>query len=80
MIASRTVEANGISLYIQEAGQGPLVVLCHGFPETSHLTNFKTGSSKPLPLYLRLFQIRKSRYCCCDAPGWSCSAGWDFTR
>jgi len=29
----RTVEANGISLHVVEAGSGPLVVLCHGFPE-----------------------------------------------
>lgn len=33
---SRIIEANGIRMYIQEAGEGPLVVLCHGFPETSH--------------------------------------------
>ena len=36
MIANRMIEANGIRMHIQEAGQGPLVVLCHGFPETSH--------------------------------------------
>jgi pimeloyl-ACP methyl ester carboxylesterase len=30
----RTVETNGIRLYIAEAGSGPLVVLCHGFPES----------------------------------------------
>jgi pimeloyl-ACP methyl ester carboxylesterase len=36
MITNRTVEANGIRFYIQEAGEGPLVILCHGFPETSH--------------------------------------------
>jgi len=32
-IAHRTVEANGIQLHLAEQGQGPLVVLCHGFPE-----------------------------------------------
>jgi pimeloyl-ACP methyl ester carboxylesterase len=36
MFASRIIETNGIQLHIQEAGQGPLVILCHGFPETSH--------------------------------------------
>ena len=36
MITNRMIEANGIRMHIQEAGQGPLVVLCHGFPETSH--------------------------------------------
>jgi pimeloyl-ACP methyl ester carboxylesterase len=32
-VAHRTVEANGIHLHIAERGEGPLVVLCHGFPE-----------------------------------------------
>jgi pimeloyl-ACP methyl ester carboxylesterase len=32
-IAHRTVAANGIHLHFAEQGQGPLVVLCHGFPE-----------------------------------------------
>jgi pimeloyl-ACP methyl ester carboxylesterase len=36
MITNRMIDANGIRMHIQEAGQGPLVVLCHGFPETSH--------------------------------------------
>jgi pimeloyl-ACP methyl ester carboxylesterase len=35
-ITHRRVEANGIGLHIAEAGQGPLVLFCHGFPETSH--------------------------------------------
>ncbi|MBB4513644.1 alpha/beta fold hydrolase [Paraburkholderia fungorum] len=30
------VEANGIRLHVAEQGDGPLVLLCHGFPETSH--------------------------------------------
>jgi pimeloyl-ACP methyl ester carboxylesterase len=29
-----TIETNGIRLSIAEAGTGPLVVLCHGFPES----------------------------------------------
>lgn len=33
-ISHRTVETNGINMHIAEAGQGPLVVLCHGFPES----------------------------------------------
>jgi pimeloyl-ACP methyl ester carboxylesterase len=28
------VEANGIRMHYVEAGQGPLVVMCHGFPES----------------------------------------------
>lgn len=30
------IEVNGIQLHIAEQGAGPLVLLCHGFPETSH--------------------------------------------
>jgi pimeloyl-ACP methyl ester carboxylesterase len=30
----RLVETNGIRLAVREAGAGPLVLLCHGFPET----------------------------------------------
>ena len=35
-IAHRTVEANGIPIHLAEAGSGPLVLLCHGFPESWH--------------------------------------------
>jgi len=35
-ITHRFIETNGIRMHIAEAGKGPLVVLCHGFPETSH--------------------------------------------
>src|SRR6201997_3695550 len=30
----RTIETNGIAMHIAEQGQGPLIVLCHGFPES----------------------------------------------
>lgn len=33
-ISHRTIKTNGISLHIAEAGSGPLVLLCHGFPES----------------------------------------------
>jgi pimeloyl-ACP methyl ester carboxylesterase len=33
-ITHRTVETNGIRMHVAETGQGPLVVLCHGFPES----------------------------------------------
>src|SRR5208282_4229129 len=35
-ITHRTVEANGIRLHLAEAGEGPLVPFCHGFPESWH--------------------------------------------
>ncbi|RBP05691.1 pimeloyl-ACP methyl ester carboxylesterase [Roseiarcus fermentans] len=33
-ITHRFVEANGIRHHVAEAGEGPLVLLCHGFPES----------------------------------------------
>ena len=36
MQTSRTISANGIEIFLQEQGEGPLVVLCHGWPELSY--------------------------------------------
>jgi pimeloyl-ACP methyl ester carboxylesterase len=36
MSSSRTISANGIDMFVREAGQGPLVLLCHGWPELSY--------------------------------------------
>jgi pimeloyl-ACP methyl ester carboxylesterase len=33
-IKQRKVQTNGIELHIAEAGEGPVVLLCHGFPES----------------------------------------------
>src|ERR1700735_336757 len=30
----RTVDANGIRIHLAEQGSGPMVLLCHGFPES----------------------------------------------
>src|SRR5262245_20812248 len=32
-ITHRMIETNGIRLHVAEQGEGPLVILCHGFPE-----------------------------------------------
>src|ERR1700751_5976814 len=32
-VTHRMIAANGIKLHIAEQGTGPLVLLCHGFPE-----------------------------------------------
>jgi len=32
-IRHRTIKTNGINMHIAEKGSGPLVILCHGFPE-----------------------------------------------
>jgi epoxide hydrolase A/B len=36
MPSTRTISANRIELFLLEQGQGPLVVLCHGWPELSY--------------------------------------------
>jgi pimeloyl-ACP methyl ester carboxylesterase len=33
-ISHRTIETNGIRMHVTEKGAGPLVILCHGFPES----------------------------------------------
>jgi pimeloyl-ACP methyl ester carboxylesterase len=33
-VGHRTVETNGIRMHVAEQGEGPLVLLCHGFPES----------------------------------------------
>ena len=33
---SRIIETNGIQMSITEQGEGPLIILCHGFPELSY--------------------------------------------
>jgi pimeloyl-ACP methyl ester carboxylesterase len=33
-LTHRTVETNGIHLHLAEQGEGPFVLLCHGFPES----------------------------------------------
>ncbi|CAN5412615.1 alpha/beta hydrolase [soil metagenome] len=36
MSSSRMISANGIEIFMTEQGSGPLVLLCHGWPELSH--------------------------------------------
>jgi len=36
MLSTRTISANGIDLFVREQGDGPLVLLCHGWPELSY--------------------------------------------
>jgi pimeloyl-ACP methyl ester carboxylesterase len=36
ILPHRTLEVNGLRMQLSEQGQGPTVLLCHGFPETSY--------------------------------------------
>ena len=39
----RTIPTNGIDMHVTEAGDGPPVVLCHGFPELSYSWRHQIG-------------------------------------
>ena len=43
MPTSRMIAVNGIELFLREAGDGPLVVLCHGWPELSYSWRHQIG-------------------------------------
>jgi pimeloyl-ACP methyl ester carboxylesterase len=43
-VKHRTVETNGIRLHVAEEGTGPLVVLCHGFPESWYSWRHQLGA------------------------------------
>jgi pimeloyl-ACP methyl ester carboxylesterase len=43
MVEHRMVDVNGIRLHIAEEGEGPLVVLLHGFPESWHSWRHQFG-------------------------------------
>ena len=42
---TRTVAANGQRIHLVEAGQGPLVLFVHGFPETWYSWLDSAGTS-----------------------------------
>lgn len=43
-IQSRLVAVNGINMHVSEQGQGPVILLCHGFPETSYSWRHQMGT------------------------------------
>jgi pimeloyl-ACP methyl ester carboxylesterase len=43
-ITHRFIETNGIRMHIAEAGIGPLVLLCHGFPESWYSWRHQLGA------------------------------------
>jgi pimeloyl-ACP methyl ester carboxylesterase len=52
----RSLEANGIRMHIAEQGTGPLVLLCHGFPESwySWRHQMRAMARKPAPARARI--------------------------
>jgi pimeloyl-ACP methyl ester carboxylesterase len=44
MASTRTVAVNGIELFLREQGEGPLVILCHGWPELSYSWRHQIGA------------------------------------
>ena len=43
-ISHRFIETNGIRMHIAEQGSGPLVLLCHGFPESWYSWRHQIGT------------------------------------
>jgi len=43
-VTHRMVETNGIKLHVAEQGTGPLVILCHGFPECWYSWRHQLGA------------------------------------
>jgi pimeloyl-ACP methyl ester carboxylesterase len=43
-VTHRTLETNGIRMHFAEAGAGPLVLLCHGFPESWYSWRHQLGA------------------------------------
>ncbi|ADJ45183.1 epoxide hydrolase [Amycolatopsis mediterranei S699] len=43
MVTHRTVEVGGLRMHLAEQGTGPLVLLLHGWPETSHSWRHQLG-------------------------------------
>jgi pimeloyl-ACP methyl ester carboxylesterase len=43
-IKHRMIETNGIRLHVAEQGEGPLVILCHGFPECWYSWRHQLGA------------------------------------
>jgi pimeloyl-ACP methyl ester carboxylesterase len=43
-MAARFIETNGIRLHVVEEGSGPLVLLCHGWPETAYSWRHQIGA------------------------------------
>ena len=43
-ITHRFIQTNGLRMHLAEAGQGPLVVLCHGFPESWYSWRHQLGA------------------------------------
>jgi pimeloyl-ACP methyl ester carboxylesterase len=43
-VRHRMIEANGLRLHVAEQGEGPLVILCHGFPECWYSWRHQLGA------------------------------------
>ncbi len=43
-VTHRMIETNGIGLHVAEQGEGPLVILCHGFPECWYSWRHQLGA------------------------------------
>src|SRR5438445_42636 len=66
-VSHRIIETNGIHLHVAEQGEGPLVVLCHGFPECWYSWRHQLGMLAWAGFHAVAFDLRG--YGRSDRPG-----------
>jgi hypothetical protein len=91
-VTHRMIETNGIRLHVAEQGEGPLVILCHGFPECWYSWRHqlpalaKAGSVRSLPTFVVMEQAtvrraqRSIRFSITSATSWVSSMLWVLSK
>src|SRR5579863_1349002 len=57
-VTHRMIETNGIRLHVAEQGEGPLVILCHGFPECWYSWRHQLGALAKAGFYVVALDLR----------------------
>src|SRR5262249_32384435 len=90
-VKHRIVETNGIRMHVAEDGAGPLVVLCHGFPESWYswrhqLRGLAEAGFHVVAPDMRGYgqtdrpRSRSTHSCTWLATWWACSTLWARSR
>ena len=88
-IQQRLVETNGMRMYIAEQGEGPLVVLCHGFPESWYSWRHQLPALAAAGFHavapdmrgpIALTRLTNIRSCTSSATWWVCSTRSERSR
>ena len=91
-VTHRMIETNGIRLHVAEQGEGPLVILCHGFPECWYSWRHqlpalsKAGFRAVAPDFVAMGQAtvrraqRSIRFLMTSATSWVSSMLWVLSK